>query len=423
MKRASLFATVVALFGGACLAQSGAVPVELKHTPDGYVLERAGEPYFVNGVGGSGHLETLAACGGNSIRTWGQGQIDDDDGALLDRANDLGLTVCVGFWMAHQRHGFDYTDAEAVRRQHEEALAFVRRWKDHPAVLVWCVGNEAENGDQARLVLSEINSIAREIKKIDPSHPVMTAFSGVWPEKGAMFKELCPDVDILGVNVYGGAVVVPKDLTEQGYTGPYVLTEFGPVGHWECAKTDWGAPIEQTSTEKAHTYEEFYDVAVLDEPARALGAYAFLWGQKQERTESWYGMFLKSGEKTEPVDVMSRLWGGTVENHAPTITPIDSKAALTRAAPGVEFDASVEAEDPDGDALTYRWVVKRESSDRQGGGDREAEPEEVPGLVLTDPGPSIRFRTPDEPGPYRLFVFVYDGKDAAATANTPFYVE
>ena len=423
MMRATLFVTLVALFAAACRAQDGAVPVALEQTPDGWRLERGGEPYFIHGAGGSGHLDVLASCGGNSIRTWGHDQINASDGALLDRADGLGLTVCVGFWMEHQRHDFDYTDADAVRRQHAEALAFVERWKDHPAVLMWCIGNEAENGDQGRLVLAEINALAREIKQIDPDHPVMTAFAGVWPQKGALFNELCPDVDIMGVNVYGGAPAIPQELQRQGYTGPYVLTEFGPIGHWEVGMAPWGAPVEQTSSGKARTYEEFYSVAVLDQPDRALGAYAFLWGQKQERTESWYGMFLKTGEKTEAVDVMSRLWGGEIENCAPSIGRIESDAAMKRVPPEAEMVASVEAADADGDTLTYRWIVKHESSDRQGGGDAEAEPKEIPGLVLTDPAPSVRFRTPGEPGPYRLFVFVYDGKGAAATANAPFLVE
>jgi len=36
----------------------------------------------------------------------------------------------------------------------------------------------------------------------------------------------------------------------------------------------------------------------------------FSLGQKQERTPTWYGMFLSSGEATETVDVMEYIWTG-----------------------------------------------------------------------------------------------------------------
>ena len=35
----------------------------------------------------------------------------------FDEAYELGLTVSVGIWLGHERHGFDYDDADAVRRQ------------------------------------------------------------------------------------------------------------------------------------------------------------------------------------------------------------------------------------------------------------------------------------------------------------------
>ncbi|MBT8442609.1 MAG: hypothetical protein KJO76_09515, partial [Gammaproteobacteria bacterium] len=92
-----------------------AIPVELRRTGTGWQLLRAGEPYFIRGAGGGGSLEQLAAAGANSVRTWGADDIDE----LLDEAHALGLTVTVGIWLGHERHGFDYNDDTQVREQLE----------------------------------------------------------------------------------------------------------------------------------------------------------------------------------------------------------------------------------------------------------------------------------------------------------------
>ena len=83
-----------------------AIPVQLRQTDRGWQLLRDGEPYLIRGAGGKTALLELAAAGGNSIRTWGGDDID----ALLDAAHELGLSVTVGIWLGHERHGFDYDD-------------------------------------------------------------------------------------------------------------------------------------------------------------------------------------------------------------------------------------------------------------------------------------------------------------------------
>jgi hypothetical protein len=81
------------------------------------------------------HLEELAAAGGNSIRA-GTGS--------LDRAQALGLTVLADLPFAKQRAGFSYDDQAAVATQREQIRQIVLRFKDHPALLAWAVGNELE---------------------------------------------------------------------------------------------------------------------------------------------------------------------------------------------------------------------------------------------------------------------------------------
>ena len=407
-----------------------AVPVEVVQTESGWQLLRGGEPYFVKGAGGEDHLDLLAKIGGNSIRTWGQGQLDVrtwPDGrvaSLLDLAHERGITVCAGFWVGHPRHGFDYDDAEAVDRQLQEKIEFVRKWKHHPAVLMWAVGNEVEMQADPERIFPEINRMARAVKAEDPTRPTIGIIAGVWPDKAEQFARLCPDIDILGINVYGGAVVIPEELERQGYDGPYMVTEYGVLGPWESAKTDWDSPIEQNSTQKASFFGRSYDEAIGSRPDHALGGYAFLWGQKQERTETWFNLFLKSGEKIASVDVLAERWtGGYPAGQSPRVGTIESSLARARVAAGSEHEAMIEAGDADGDPLEFRWVVKRETSDAKTGGDAEAEPETIDDAVIATSGSSATVRVPDESGPYRLFVFVYDGKGGAGTSNVPCYVE
>ena len=133
------FAVMLAFPFGLCpvAAQSkGGMPAVVKVQRDktGYHLLRDGRPYVIKGGGGRVYLEALKEAGGNSLRTWGE----DDLEPLLDRAQELGLTVTVGIWLGQERQGFNYSDAGSVRREVEKARAFFRRYRRHPTPRVGC---------------------------------------------------------------------------------------------------------------------------------------------------------------------------------------------------------------------------------------------------------------------------------------------
>src|SRR5690606_1379534 len=114
--------------------------VTLTQEADGaWRLRRNGEPYEIRGAGGYAQLELLRQLGGNTIRTWGVEQLGPDESGepLLDRAARLGLCVLVGLWVNQPRHGHDYGDETALRRQRDRIRETVRRYRDHPAVLMW----------------------------------------------------------------------------------------------------------------------------------------------------------------------------------------------------------------------------------------------------------------------------------------------
>jgi hypothetical protein len=357
-------------------ARGEAVKVELTKTEDGWGLLRGGEPYRIKGAGGRGSLEALVAAGGNSIRTWDFKDTDE----LLDEAHGLGLTVTLGIWLGHQRHGFDYSDANQVAEQYERARTAVMRYRDHPAVLLWGVGNEMEgygSGDDAS-VWSAVNNIAAMVKKLDPNHPTMTVIAEVGGDRVENIHRLCPDIDIVGINAYGGAPSLPDRYVKAGGTKPYVVTETGPPGPWEVGKTAWGAPLEPTSSEKAKAYAGAYQ-ALEKDAALNLGSYVFLWGHKREGTATWFGMFLPDGRRTAAVDAMTEAWTGkTPKNRVPRIMKLAAQTPV-QVEPGGTVKATVFANDRDGDRLEYRWVLEPEEKEYFTGGDKQPEP-----LPLTD---------------------------------------
>ncbi len=411
---------------------AGASTVTIGHTADGgFTLLRDGKPYFIKGAGGKDHLETLVACGGNSLRTWSTDSLEEkvDGKRLVDRAQELGLSITAGIWIEHERHGFNYDDPAQVQKQRDMVRAAVHKYKDCPAIVVWGLGNEMEgptsNGSDPRThkIWQELNVLAGIIKEEDKNHPVMTVIASAVPAKVQGIITDYPNIDILGVNAYAGGGGVGGSLKSEGWKKPFMLTEFGPPGQWEVQKTAWGAPVEPSSWEKAGGYYATEQTLVASSKDLLVGTYAFLWGHKQETTSTWYGMFLPTGEKLPSVDAMARVWTGAwPANRSPKISAFKTPLRESTIPAGQTVPAAVEVTDAENDPLTFEWKVVAESTDLKEGGDEEAAPPTVPDCIVDGKGPQATVRTPGKPGAYRLFVTVRDGKGGASEDNVPFQV-
>ena len=202
-----------------------------------------------------------------------------------------------------------------------------------------------------------------------------------------------------------------------------MITEFGPSGHWEVEKTPWGAPLEPTANEKAAQYFATLQSAMENSEKLCLGSYAFLWGNKQETTPTWYGMLLASGEKLPSVDAVVRLWTGKwPDNRCPKIESLRFENGAITAKEGTRAKVVAVVSDRDHDALTYEWTVMAESKDIKHGGDAESVPPFFPEAVEAGAGPECTVTFPAK-GDYRLFLVVRDGQGGASTANLPFLSE
>src|SRR4028119_2214156 len=344
--KASLCLLVFILMATVFPADASVVKVE--KTAQGWQLLRDGKPYFAKGACVWGHdewkfsapIEELARAGANSARTYHEA----DAQSTLDRSAKLGLTVTLGFSITPARSGTDFSDEKTVAAIEERLRAYVTKYKSHPALLSWGLGNEVElqrnERHQREPIFRALNRLARAVKQLDPNHPTVIVLAGMTPSKAAEINEFCPDVDIIGINTYAPLATLPAQLDEWKFERPYFVTEWGPNGHWESPQTSWNAPIEPTSVQKARQYERAYLDGILGDGQRCLGSYAFIWGHKQEATATWFGLFLKSGERLNAQDSLTKLWTGRApEFHCPTISPI--KISGEKFAAGAEIPVSI----------------------------------------------------------------------------------
>ena len=385
--------------------------------------------FDLKGVGGGGNLALLHQSGGNSIRTWGA----DKGIQLLDTARKYNLMVAMGLDMGQQLHGFNYNDTAAVAKQFRQIKKSVEALKNHPNLLCWVAGNEL-NLVEGKVPLNPavydaLKDIVDYIHKADPNHPVTSTMAGVKKETVQMALQHCPNIDFLSLQVYADLGRMPEIVKAAGITIPYAITEYGPRGHWEGPKTAWGREIEETSSVKAAQIMKRIQIAfVNDHSGLCLGGYAFVWGQKQERTPTWYGMFIKSGEASSTVDELTKYWTGKYPaNRAPQIDSLklEGKNAVENVyiKPGIASTAKVFASDPNNDPLTYQWFILKEVKVRSAGGAHEAEPETINIDIVSNKNGELKFKSPAAEGEYRLFCYVFDGKNKVGTANFPFYVK
>ena len=403
--------------------------VEMRQTDGKYRLFVNDEEFFVKGAGCEfGPCYLVAAHGGNSIRTWRTHNGRSSAMEVLDEAWEHGLMVMMGLDVARERHGFDYNDQAAVAQQLEKFRKEVIELKGHPALLGWGIGNELNLRYTNKKVWNAVNDIARMIKKEDGNHVTTTMLAGIGKAEVDYIAKHCPDLDFISIQMYGDVINLEQRLQEAGYHGPYLVTEWGATGHWEMPETQWGSPIEQTSTEKAEAIKLRYQKAILADEANCMGSFVFLWGQKQERTPSWYGLFTEKGEQTEAINVMEYFWTGQwPENKAPKMHDIIIEGQGGRfdnveLEKNVEYTAKIDVEHPNSESLNVRAEIMPEPKQLSDGGDFEQRPESIEGLILSADTREIKFKSPAQNGAYRILVYVTDGNNNAGTANIPFLI-
>ncbi|MDB2657605.1 hypothetical protein N9Y60_06045, partial [Crocinitomicaceae bacterium] len=153
-----LFATLIVVLV-TFTSQTQTRTVTIEEVGSQWQLRVDGEPFYIKGAGGEKHLDVLLEAGGNTIRTWGT----DNAQEVLDLAEEKGLMVMMGLWVQHERHGFDYNNEARVKSQLENFRKEIRKYKGHPALLMWGIGNEYELNYSNTKVWKAVNDIAKMV--------------------------------------------------------------------------------------------------------------------------------------------------------------------------------------------------------------------------------------------------------------------
>lgn len=386
------------------------------------------ESIYIKGVGGTNRLDIASSNGANAFRTWG-GNIESIK-ADIEKAKANNMYIMQGITLTKDVNA--YYDEKYKNEKREEVRLLAETFKDCSQIFAWGIGNEVELGKaNVAAMWKFIDELAQIIKSIDKKHLVANVLC--IPFALDSIATYVPNLDYVGINSYGSIDKLGEMIENTAYKGPFMVTEWGPSGFWEMPSTTWKAPIEQNSEEKRVVYENRYNNYIFSNP-RCMGSFVFLWGQKEERTPTWFSMFVENnvdglplkGEKTPMVEAMQRVWTRKEPTHtAPVLKRfvLNGKEAIESITvkSGASLKGEVFATDREERKFTYVWEVLKEATILGFGGSYEPRPERVGKTALTENN-SYEISI-SNPGNYRLYVYVLDNTGYIATANIPFRVE
>jgi len=191
----------------------------------------------------------------------------------------------------------DYSDPLTRATLLKDMLEEVNKYKNTPGVLMFAFGNESnyglswssfeienlpegeQNTAKARYLYSLFNEVMAEGKKIAPNHPFSIVNGDI--QYIDLIKELCTDMDVLGVNAYRGPSFTGmwKEVDEK-LDLPIVFFEFGSDAF--NARDFEEDQVSQAKLLKSQWQEMYNKAAGNGEEGNSIGGFVFEW-----RDEWW----------------------------------------------------------------------------------------------------------------------------------------
>lgn len=388
-----------------------------------------GKPFAVKGVtfgydkevaNYNHHFKELKYLGVNTIRTWAT---DENTPQLLDAAHTHGIKVMLGIWMRHGRPGmeaddsFDYiNDTAGKEAMYTNALAIVEKYKNHPAVLTWGIGNEVYLNiatDKEKLAYSKLlERICSQIKQTDKNHPITSVEA--WTFGIDWWQKYVPSLDIYGINTYGGgASVLQEELTKIGAVKPYVITEFGVRGEWDIKEDPNGVKPEPTDPEKYNVIVTGYNQWIKPK-TNCLGMYVFHYANDHRHMAPWLLTHFKGKTRPQYWAIREAYTGRKPENYVPQISTF--KLPQTKTKSGTWVPVQLEVSDIENEALQLSFYYNQRTGSR-------IRRDQVLSLetrgTLTN---GFQIKLPQVHGGIKIYAVANDSFDNAGIATTSIFV-
>jgi hypothetical protein len=306
-----------------------------------FELKTGGSPFYIKGVAYNVNQDwrdekepltrkkleqdfaLINQMGANTIRRYG-GNIYDDN--VLNIANENHLKVLYGFWFDQDKNYI--TDIDKIKDYEEEVLTAVNKYKSHPALMGWALGNEVwgllkHHYGQPYLTLIRkeyvlfIEQLAQKIHQADPLHPVFTVAENskdLSSEFNAYFKG-APSIDVIGINSYYDEQIstLPNVQYMFDTSRPYLVSEYGPNGYWDgyfSTLNENGRLIENAGNEKAALYAHRWSTYIDGKKGLNVGGIAYTWQDRKEGTATWFGLTDYKGRLKPAYYALKEKWTG-----------------------------------------------------------------------------------------------------------------
>jgi len=202
-------------------------------------------PWMIDG-------KLMKEMGVNAVRFYQPGKNPEAVKKVIDDLyKNFGIYTIMGHWLGFWNYPCPfYGDKDFREKIKEEILEMVKLYKDQEGLLFWVLGNENnysfsgqvnpwsnEEIDKepdpykqkilrAKIYYSFVNELAKEIKKIDPNHPVALGNGELIGLDIA--NQYCPDIDIVACIIYRGKTFGNLfNSLKATFNRPIFLSEFG----------------------------------------------------------------------------------------------------------------------------------------------------------------------------------------------------
>ena len=397
----------------------------IKKIDNNWALMVNGEPFEIKGVtfgydkdaeNYDRYFKDLKFLGVNTIRLWAT---NNNTNKLLDAAETYGIKVMVGIWMRHGRPGmedddsFNYLeDKEGMKVMYNGAIETVEKYKNHPAVLTWGVGNEVylniatDEEKEAYSILLE--KICSKIKALDPNHPITSIEA--WTFGLDWWQKLVPSIDIYGLNSYGsGAGFLASEVKKRGIDKPYIITEFGVTGEWDIKQKKNGVIVEPTDQQKYNAIAIGYNDWIKNKPA-CLGVYVFHYASGNAFISPWFFTHHKDMYRPQYWAIREAYTGSKPINNVPIIETFELPNSNYES--GLWIPATLKVSDIEHEKLDISFYYNQRTGSR-----KRRNQINTLNYRTTNTGGYL-IQVPKEDGPIKIYVNVKDTYNNVGIAST-----